>query len=54
MSDIARDELPYEEHHGVITVKVRDDEGRAISVGSLTFSYVTTAEQRFAASRVLD
>lgn len=44
MSDIARDELPYEEHRGIITVRVRDDEGRAISVGSLTFTYVTTAE----------
>ena len=38
MSDIARDELPYDEHRGIVTVKVRDGDGRSISVGSLTAS----------------
>lgn len=45
MSDIARDELPYDDHRGVITVMVRDVEGRSISVGSLTFTYEETAER---------
>ncbi|WP_426130446.1 DUF6894 family protein [Pararhizobium sp. PWRC1-1] len=44
MSDIARDELPYDEHRGIITVKVRDDNGRPISVGSLTFTYEVVAD----------
>jgi len=44
MSDIARDELPYDEHRGIVTVKVRDGDGRSISVGSLTFTYEVTSE----------
>lgn len=39
MADIAKDEMPYDDHRGIVTVKVRDEEGRAISVGSLTFTY---------------
>jgi phage gpG-like protein len=39
LTDIARDEFALDERRGVITVKVRDDGGRAISVGTLTFSY---------------
>ncbi|CAN7691155.1 hypothetical protein LJR098_002345 [Rhizobium sp. LjRoot98] len=44
MSDIARDELPYDEHRGIVTVKVRDGSGKSISVGSLTFTYEVTSE----------
>ncbi|WP_428428006.1 DUF6894 family protein [Pararhizobium sp.] len=44
MSDIARDELPYDEHRGIVTVKVRDGDGKSISVGSLTFTYEVTAD----------
>ena len=44
MSDIARDELPYDEHRGIVTVKVRDGDGRSIPVGSLTFTYEVTSE----------
>ena len=44
MSDIARDELPYSEHRGIMTVKVRDGDGKSVSVGSLTFTYEVTAE----------
>ncbi|MBD8689579.1 hypothetical protein IFT56_20085 [Rhizobium sp. CFBP 13717] len=39
MADIARDELPYDDHRGIVTVKVRDEGGRAVSVGSLTYTY---------------
>ena len=39
LTDIARDEFTVNERRGVITVKVRDDVGRAISIGTLTFSY---------------
>ena len=39
LTDIARDEFTVNERRGVITVKVRDDGGRGISIGTLTFSY---------------
>ncbi|KQV83377.1 hypothetical protein [Rhizobium sp. Root1220] len=39
LTDIARDEFTVNERGGVITVKVRDHDGRTISVGSLTFTY---------------
>ncbi|WP_284778562.1 hypothetical protein [Agrobacterium sp. lyk4-40-TYG-31] len=39
MADIAKDEMPYDDHRGIVTVKVRDEKGRAVSVGSLTFTY---------------
>lgn len=44
MSDIARDELPYDERRGIVTVTVRDGDGKSISVGSLTFTYEVTSE----------
>jgi hypothetical protein len=37
LTDIARDEMPTEDR-AVISVKVRDDQGRVISVASLTFN----------------
>lgn len=40
VTDIARDELPVDQQRGIVTIKVRDDSGAAISVGSLTFTYV--------------
>lgn len=37
LTDIARDEMPTEDQ-AVISVKVRDDSGKIVSVASLTFS----------------
>jgi hypothetical protein len=45
LTDIARDEFTDNERRGVITVKVRDCRGRAISIGTLTFSYETLLDQ---------
>jgi hypothetical protein len=39
LTDIARDEFTTNDRRGIITVTVRDDGGRAISIGTLTFSY---------------
>lgn len=36
LADIAREELP-EDNNGVITIKVRNEEGRAVFTGSLSF-----------------
>jgi hypothetical protein len=35
--DVARDEMPTE-HRAVVSVKVRNDKGKVISVASLTFN----------------
>ena len=43
MADIARDELPFDDHRGIVTVTVRDEEGRTISIGTLTFTYEVVA-----------
>ena len=43
MADIARDELPFNDHRGIVTVTVRDEEGRTISIGTLTFTYEVVA-----------
>ena len=43
MADIARDELPFDDHRGIVTVTVRDEAGRTISMGSLTFTYEVVA-----------
>jgi hypothetical protein len=39
LTDIARDEFTINDRRGIISVTVRDDGGRAISIGTLTFSY---------------
>jgi hypothetical protein len=39
LTDLAREELTGDEQRGVITVKVRDDGGVPVSMGTLTFRY---------------
>jgi hypothetical protein len=41
LTDIARDEFAAKDQQGIITIKVRDAEGKPISIGSLTFNYET-------------
>lgn len=38
LTDIARDEFPLGEGRGIVTLKIRDEGGTVISVGSVTFS----------------